>query len=51
MAVAKRIVLHFPKRLVDRPIVYHLIKDYNLEFNILKAQATPEEEGGDGTGT
>lgn len=43
--VSKRIVLHFPKRLVDRPIVYHLIKDYNLEFNILKASVTQMEEG------
>ncbi len=43
--VAKRIVLHFPKRLVDRPIVYRLVKDYNLEFNILKASFTQEEEG------
>ena len=45
MSVSKRIVLHFPRRLVDRPIVYRLIKDYNLEFNILKASVTPEEEG------
>ena len=45
MAVSKRIVLHFPRRLVDRPLVYRLIKDYNLEFNILKASVTPEEEG------
>jgi ferredoxin len=45
MAVSKRIVLHFPRRLVDRPIVYRLVKDYNLEFNILKAQFTPEAEG------
>jgi ferredoxin len=45
MAVAKKIVLHFPKRLVDRPIVYHLVKDYDLEFNILKASVTQEEEG------
>ena len=45
MAVSKRIVLHFPIRLVDRPIVYRLIKDYNLEFNILKASVTPAEEG------
>jgi len=45
MAISKRIVLHFPKRLVDRPIVYRLVKDYNLEFNILKAFFTPEEEG------
>ncbi len=45
MAVSKRIVLRFPPRLVDRPIVYRLVKDYNLEFNILKASVTPEEEG------
>ena len=45
MTVSKRIVLHFPRRLVDRPIVYRLVKDYNLEFNILKALFTPEEEG------
>ena len=45
MAVAKRIVLHFPKRIVDRSIVCRLAKDYDLDFNILKAQITPEEEG------
>ncbi len=45
MAVSRRIVLHFPRRLVDRPIVYRLIRDYNLEFNILKASVTPDEEG------
>jgi ferredoxin len=45
MNVSKRIVLHFPKRLVDRPIVSRLVKDYDLDFNILKALVTPEEEG------
>lgn len=45
MTVSRRIVLHFPRRLVDRPIVYRLVKDYNLEFNILKASVTPDEEG------
>jgi ferredoxin len=45
MNVSKRIVLHFPRRLVDRPIIYRLVRDYNLEFNILKASVTPEEEG------
>lgn len=46
MVTSKRIVLRFPKRLMDRPIVYRLIKDYNLEFNILKASiTTPDEEG------
>jgi ferredoxin len=45
MAVSRRIVLHFPKRIVERAIVCRLAKDYDLEFNILKAQVTPEEEG------
>ena len=45
MAVSKRIVLHFPKRVVERPIVCRLAKEYDLEFNILKASITPEEEG------
>jgi len=37
--------LHFPRRLVERPIVSRLVKDYNLDFNILKASVTLEEEG------
>lgn len=45
MATSKKIVLRFPKRLVDRPIIYRLVKDYDLEFNILKASVTPEQEG------
>lgn len=45
MVVTKKIVLRFPKRLVERPIVYRLVKDYGLELNILKASITPEEEG------
>ena len=45
MAISRRIVVHFPRRLVDIPVVYRLVKDYDLEFNILKASVTPEEEG------
>lgn len=45
MAVSKKIVLRFPKRLIDRPIVSRLVKDYNLDFNILKASITPDQEG------
>jgi len=45
MAVSKRIVLHFPRQLVDRPIVSRLVRDFNLDFNILKASISPEEEG------
>src|SRR3989338_934859 len=42
---SKRIVLKFPRKLVDQPIVYKLVKDFDLEFNILKAYVTPREEG------
>ena len=45
MTVSKRIVLHFPHRLLDKPIVVSLVKDFGLEFNILKALVTPGEEG------
>ncbi|MBL7126054.1 MAG: 4Fe-4S binding protein [Dehalococcoidales bacterium] len=47
MAVTKRVVLHFPRRLVEQPVIYHLVRDFNLEFNILRASITaePEEEG------
>jgi ferredoxin len=42
---SRRIVLHFPDRLLDQPIICKLVKDYDLEFNILKASVTPKEEG------
>jgi len=45
MTVSKRIVLHFPSRLADRPIVTRLVRDYNLDFNILKASIIPDQEG------
>ncbi|MBN1870967.1 MAG: 4Fe-4S dicluster domain-containing protein [Candidatus Omnitrophica bacterium] len=43
--VSKRIVLTFPHNLLDKPVVYRLVKDFNLTFNILQARITPEEEG------
>ena len=45
MAISKRIVLHFPRRLVEQQIICRLARDFNLEFNILKASVTPKEEG------
>ncbi|MBA7466501.1 MAG: 4Fe-4S dicluster domain-containing protein [Dehalococcoidia bacterium] len=45
MAISKRVVLHFPSRSVDQPIIYRLVRDYNLVLNILKASVTPKEEG------
>ena len=45
MEVKKKIVLHFTKNNVDRPIVSRLIREYDLDFNILKAAISPGEEG------
>ena len=38
-------VLHFPTRLVDQPIIYKLVKEYDLVLNVLKASIMPNEEG------
>ena len=43
--ISKRVVLHFPNRLIDQPIIYILVKEYDLVFNILLARITPNEEG------
>ena len=41
---SKRIVLHFTKEIWDKPIVYRLVKEYNLIFNILKANVLPRQK-------
>jgi len=41
----KKLVLFFPKSETDKPIVCHLVKDYNLVVNIFRAKVTPEEFG------
>jgi len=41
----KRVVLTFPPTLVGQPITYHLVKDYDLMLNILRATVTPNEQG------
>jgi ferredoxin len=42
---ARILVLRFPKEIVDKPIITYLVRDYNLTFNILKAQIYPRKEG------
>lgn len=41
----KKVVLTFPYKLINQPITYHLIKDFDLEVNILRARINPREEG------
>jgi len=43
--VSRKVVLHFPRQLVDQPIVCNMVKKYDLEFNILRANVTQNEEG------
>ena len=43
--ISRKLVLKFPKHLIDRPVVYHLVKDYDLMINILKASIQPDAEG------
>jgi len=42
---SKILILRFPKTEVHKPIVYRLIKDYDLVFNILNAAILPRKEG------
>jgi ferredoxin len=42
--VSKKIVLYFSRATYDKPIVYRLVKDYDLVFNILKAHVLPRQE-------
>lgn len=37
--------LRFPKEIIDQPIIYNLVKKYDIEFNILKATILMQQEG------
>lgn len=43
--ISRRLVLAFPEKIVTRPIIYRLIKDFDLQFNILRAEITADIEG------
>lgn len=43
--VSMKVVLKFSKELADKPVVCHVVKEYHLDFNILKANITEKEEG------
>lgn len=42
---AEMLVLQFSREVVDQPIIYRLVKDFGLEFNLLKAAINPRQEG------
>ncbi len=43
--VTRKLMFFFPKCECEKPIVYHLVKDYDIVVNIFRAKVTPEEEG------
>jgi len=43
--VTRKMMLFFPRCECEKPIIYHLVKDYDLEVNVFRAKVTPEEEG------
>jgi ferredoxin len=45
MTVTKKLMLSVPRSETEKPIVYHLVKDYGLVVNIFRARVTPEEFG------
>ncbi|MBN1649052.1 MAG: 4Fe-4S dicluster domain-containing protein [Spirochaetales bacterium] len=42
---SKKVMLYFPISETEKPIVYHLVRDFDLMVNIYRAKVTPEEEG------
>lgn len=40
----KRIIIRFKRKTIDKPIVYRLVKDYDLVFNILRANVFPRAD-------
>ncbi len=42
---SKMLVLRFSREIVDKPIITNLVRNYDLNFNILKAHINPRREG------
>ena len=43
--ITQKLMFYFPKCECEKPIIYHLVKDYDLIVNVFRARVTPEEEG------
>jgi len=43
--ITRRLVLTFPEKIVTKPITYRLVKDFDLQFNIMRAEITADIEG------
>lgn len=43
--IKKRYILNFPPESGDKAFTYHLVKDYDIRINILKAEVYPGKRG------
>jgi len=43
--ISHRVILHFPSRVVNQPVISNLVKNYDLSFSIIKASIIPDQEG------
>ncbi len=43
MVIERRVRLIYPPRLLDQPLLYRLIRQFDVQTNILEAQVTPQE--------
>ncbi len=43
--ITRKLMLYFPRYECEKPIIYHLVKDYDLIANVFRAKVTPKEEG------
>jgi len=41
----RRVVVHYPRHLIEAPLVSKMVRRHNLEFNLLRATITPQSEG------
>lgn len=43
--IKKRYILNFPPESSDKPLSYHLVRDFDIRINILKAEVYPGKRG------
>ena len=43
--ISQRIVIKYPPRLIEEPVLCHLTKEYSLDFSILRAEVSPDRGG------
>jgi NAD-dependent dihydropyrimidine dehydrogenase PreA subunit len=41
----RRVVIHYPRHLIDSPLISKMVREFDLDFNILRANITPQSEG------